>query len=370
MTPKVNLISHDKDILKFTLSVVNVSLANAVRRTILSDIETVVFRTTPHAENKANITVNTTRLNNELLKQRLSCIPIHINDLVNFPYKNYIMELNVENNTDTTIIVTTQDFTVKDLSSGKLIDNKEIFPANEYGYYIDFVRLRPKISDEIPGDKIQLTCEFSIGTGKEDGMFTVASTCAYGNTVDDVEMNSVLDKKKQDWKNEGKTQDQIDFEAKNWKLLDGLRVFKPDSFDFAIQTIGVFTNNELLDKACDILIRKLIYMDTLIVNDKLKVITSQNTMENCYDVILENEDYTIGKTIEYFLYSKYYETQILTYCGFKKMHPHDSESIIRVAYSQAVDKSIVYGHLQECIKDSITVFSEMKQKFISELMKN
>jgi DNA-directed RNA polymerase subunit L len=371
MAPQVKFASsNNKDILGFTLSGVNVSIANAVRRTMLADIPTLVFRTSPYEENKANFVVNTTRLNNEILKQRLSCIPIHVNDIENFPYKNYIMELNMENTTDTTIIVTSKDFVVKDKVSGQPVSeqvNREIFPANEYGYYIDFVRLRPKVSAEIPGDKIQLTCEFSIGTAKEDGSFSVVSTCAYGFTVDEDEQKKVLDQKKLTWKHDGKTQDQIDFEVKNWLLLDGLRIAKPDSFDFSLQSIGVYTNKELLDKACSILVDRMTDLDTLIVNDKLKIVTAQNTMENCYDIILEQDDYTIGKTIEYFLYSKYYKVdedkRILTFCGYKKMHPHDDEGIIRVAYKQNVDKVVIYGHLQECIRDSIAVFGDLKKKF-------
>ena len=43
---------------------------------------------------------------------------------------------------------------------------------------------------------------------------------------------------------------------------------------------------------------------------------SENTIENCYDIILENEDYTMGKVIEYILYEK--REEIASYCGFKK----------------------------------------------------
>ena len=61
MNPQVELNSrHNDEMLLFTLSGVNVSLANAIRRTILSDIPLVVFRTTPYKENKANIISNTT----------------------------------------------------------------------------------------------------------------------------------------------------------------------------------------------------------------------------------------------------------------------------------------------------------------------
>jgi DNA-directed RNA polymerase alpha subunit len=360
-----------KGTMEFTLSGVNVSLSNSIRRTILSDIPIVVFKTTPYEENKANITFNTSRLNNEIIKQRLSCIPIHIRDVEKFPLKNYLVEVNVENLTETIIYVTTKDFKIRDLSTGKFLDEsttREIFPANEdTGYFIDFVRLRPKISDEIPGEKLALTCEFSIGTAKEDGMFNVVSTCSYGFTVDEDRQDTELAKKIQEWKNEGKTQDDIDYEAKNWKLLDGLRIYKKDSFDFVLQSVGIYPNLEILLMSCDILQKKLNDLYSQIMSDDIKIQTSQNTLPNCFDITLENEDYTIGKVLEYLLYSKFFEnseTKVLSYCGFKKMHPHDSDSIIRVAYVDLVDKNIVKKNLTECIHIAIDVYEKIKRTLV------
>ena len=374
MNPQVELNSrHNDETLLFTLSGVNVSLANAIRRTILSDIPLVVFRTTPHEKNLANIIVNTSRLNNEVLKQRLSCIPIYIKDVENFPLKNYQLEVKVENITDTTMYVTTENFIINDLVTGKPLSedrNREIFPANDYtGYFIDFVRLRPKISDEILGEKIHLTCELSVGTAKEDGMFNVVSTCSYGYTVDSLAQEATLEKLKQTWKDEGKKADEVEFEAKNWKLLDGLRITKKDSFDFIIQTIGVYDNVELIHKACEILIDKFQEQDTLLQKDELHIEKSQNTMANSYDIILENEDYTIGKVIEYIMYTKFYETKTLTFCGFKKMHPHDTHSIIRVAYRDPIDISTIKGNLKECLDDAVQVFARVKKEFL-KLVRN
>ena len=45
MNPSITSILEDGDILKFTIKGINVSLANGLRRTILSSIDTVVFRT-------------------------------------------------------------------------------------------------------------------------------------------------------------------------------------------------------------------------------------------------------------------------------------------------------------------------------------
>lgn len=355
----------------FTLSGVNVSIANALRRTLLSDIPISVFKTTPYEENKANILVNTSRLNNEIIKQRLGCIPIHIKNPENVPLNNYLLEVNVENNTDETMYVTTKDFVIKDLTTNKSLSEKtirEIFPpfSSPKGYYyIDFVRLRPKVSEDLPGEKIHLTCEFSIGTAKENGMYNAVSTCSYGFTQDEDEVEIVLSKLIQGWKADGKTEKEIDFEAKNWKLLDGLRIYKKDSFDFVIETIGIYDNDELLQLACDILLKRFNELEQIIQKDELEINISQNTMSNCYDIILKNDDYTIGKVIEFMLYSKFYENmKILTFCGFKKMHPHDDDSVIRLAYADAVDKSVIKGHLIESVKESIDVFAKMKKEFL------
>ena len=164
MNPQVDKIVENDHELTFTLSGVDVSLANAVRRTIISDIPSVVFKTSPHEQNKSVFITNTSRLHNEILKQRLSCIPIHIKDVEGYPHKNYIMELNVENLTDSTLYVTSKDFVVKDVATGKPVskdENLALFPPDSYtDCFIDFVRLRPKLSDEIPGEKIHLMWAF------------------------------------------------------------------------------------------------------------------------------------------------------------------------------------------------------------------
>ena len=370
MNPHVQIIFEDDNTLKFTLSGVNVSIANAVRRTIMSDIPTVVFKTSPYEENKANITVNTTRLNNEILKQRLSCIPIHIVDLEKMPLNTLLVEVNVENLTDTIRFVTTEDFKIKNLATGEyLSDNntREIFPPNEMtGYFIDFARLRPKISDEIPGEKLSFTCELSIATAKQDGMFNVVSTCAYGFTQNYTEIEEILGKQAQQWKDKGMTTVEIEFEKSNWRLLDAQRVVVRDSFDFTIETLGVFSNNAIIHKACDILIQKLTDLDTSNDTDELQIYPSDNTMKNSYDIILVNEDYTIGKVIEFCLYAKFFEgLKTLSYCGFKKMHPHDTDSIIRVAYKDATEKITIKQNLKDCITDSIVVYNKIKDKFPS-----
>jgi DNA-directed RNA polymerase subunit L len=368
MNPIVEQFSEKADELTFTISGINVSLANAIRRTILSDINIVVFRTSPYERNEANILVNTSRLNNEIIKQRLSCIPVHIRNIEEFPLDKYYIEVKVQNISNSVMFVTTEDFVIKDIATDKPVSEsktREIFPPSNTGHFIDFVRLRPKISDDLPGEAIHLTCKFSIGNAKEDGMFNVVSTCSYGFTPDSDKIQETLGKKRADWKQEGKTDKEIDFESKNWELLDALRITKNDSFDFTIQTIGIYSNFDLLDKACDILISQFNALNILIETNEIIIKKSQNTMANSFDVILENEDYTIGKSIEYLLYTKFYEgIKTLTYCGYKKMHPHDSDSIIRLAYKESVDMAFIKQNLLECVADAIQIFRKVKKEIL------
>jgi len=369
MNPTISNYKESDNNLTFTLSGVDVCFANAIRRTILSEIPTVVFKTMPYEENKAVILENTTRLNNEILKQRLSCIPIHIKDL-EIPLSSYLLEINETNITDTMMYVTTEHFKVKNLVTGKYLEEKDVRsifppyipPTGKGEYFIEFVRLRPKISEDILGEKIILTCEFSISTAKQDSMFNVAGTCSYGFSPDVEIMKTELQKKQQLWRNEGKTQEDIDFESKNWKLLEGLRFVKKNSYDFVLETVGVFDNDELILKACDILIAKFALLDKLTLEDELKILSSETTMENCYDVILENEDYTVGTILNYILYTAFYKGEkYLSYCGFKKMHPHDSDSIVRLAFtSPTANHTNVKEVMKHSTDEAIKVFKKIK----------
>ena len=370
MNPKIqNLIENDGE-LRFTLVEVNVSIANALRRTIISDINTVVFKTSPHEENKSVFIINTTRLNNEILKQRLSCIPIYLNHL-KIDIANLKLEVNVENDTEEIKYVSTKDFKIIDMDTEQEFDEKTvktIFPPwtapNGSEHYIEFARLRPKISDTIPGEKLHFTCTFSESCAKENSMFNCVSVCSYGFTPD-VELQHIeLDKKKQEWREKGIPEEKLSLEEKNWYLLEGQRCVQQNSFDFIIQTIGVYDNTELIMLACDNLIRRLNHVkDSLRENDEL-IKDSENTMNNCYDIILENEDYTIGKVIEYALYSNLFENQkILSFCGFKKTHPHNTFSIIRISYIEPTTKEIIKQNITECIEFSISIFETIKTRF-------
>jgi DNA-directed RNA polymerase II subunit RPB3 len=363
MKPSITRSRKEGDAFHFTLSNVNVSVANAIRRTILSDIPTVVFRTFPHEHSDCTIAENVSRLNSQIIEHRLSCIPIHLKQVDKDLIKDYFLEVSVENITDTMLYVTTEDFKVKRKDGAKVTDERfkseNLFPADPYtGHFIDFVRLRPKVSDQIPGDKISLTCDFSIGTAKENGVYNVVYTCSYACTVDDEGINKELAKKKQQWADEGKTEAEIEFEKKNWLLLDSKRIVLPNSFDFVVQSVGVFDNDDIVQKAIKILVNKLNHIASELENDRVAIQGSKTTLEHGFDITLANEDYTIGKAFEYILFEKYFAIKepVLSFVGFTKLHPHDKDGLLRLGFTSESDKLIAKQVMQDGIQDLIQIF--------------
>lgn len=368
ISPVVSNPYQEKGVYTFTLSGLNVSIANSIRRVILQNIPTVVFYTETHNnKNDCKIDVNTCRLHNEIVKQRLSCIPIHTTQLDMLP-DNYVLEVDVKNETDNIIYATTEDFRIRHKANGEYIsaeETRKIFPKNPATQmYIDFVRLRPKISDTIPGEHIKLTCEFSVATADVNGMYNVVSKCAYKNTPDKVAAEKAWQEIENQLVKDNTNREEIEFQKKNFYLLDAQRHYKPNSFDFVIQSIGVYENHELVKKACAILQSKFVDMLELINSDAVAILNSETTIPNSYDIVLENEDYTMGKVIEYFLYEKYFNgDKIMSFCGFKKFHPHNTDSIIRVAYRERMDKTSVKQHLYDACKEAQEVYTIIYKQF-------
>lgn len=371
--PAISNLSEEDETLRFTLSNINVSLANGIRRIILAEIPTLVFRTTPYTENKSTIYSNTSRLNNELVKQRLSCIPIHISD-TDFPYQDYIVEIKVQNDSDTIRYVTTKDFKIKNIKTDTYLSEPEtrtVFPPDTItGDYISVVRLRPRLSESIPGEEIHMECLLDIGTAKQDSAFNVVSTCTYGYTPDPVKINEIWNEKSKEMKENGNSAEEIEYARKDWLLLEAKRYYKPDSFDFIVESVGPFSNMSIIHKATNIMKNKLKSFESVIQSNDSLIKPSDTTIENSYDITLENEDYTLGKVLEYILYQKHFNRSEdsgsdnrLSYCGFRKAHPHDNFSTIRLGFVEPTPKADVIVYLTAATTDALTIYKYIEDEF-------
>jgi DNA-directed RNA polymerase subunit L len=78
-----------------------------------------------------------------------------------------------------------------------------------------------------------------------------------------------------------------------------------------------------------------------------------------------NEDYTIGNILNYELYKIFYtELKQLNYVGFKKLHPHDMDSILRLSLEDNTKGiSTVKVMLQAVIDESVKKITGIKGCF-------
>ena len=374
MDPRISNLTEENGALKFTLTECNMSIANALRRIIVSDIPTFVFRTYPYSENKAEIRHNTTRLHNEIIKQRLSCIPIHIQDM-NFPYKDYVIELDIKNETDNIIYVTTRDFKIKNIVTEHYSSESEvrqIFPPCPItGDYIEFARLQPKLSENIDGERLALRCALDIGTAGQDGAFNVISTCAYECTPDVEKANQAWSEKEKAFKKEQMKEEDIEFEKKNWFILEAKRFYVENSYDFVVESVGVFDNMEILTKACDIMIKKCEAFMYDLQHGNVVIVTSETTLKNGFDITLKNEDYTLGKVIEFYLYqNNFIGDKSVSFCGFRKPHPHSVDSLIRVAFHSPIEVVGVSGYLQGATDNAIQAYKQIMSQLGGDIQKS
>ena len=168
----------------------------------------------------------------------------------------------------------------------------------------------------------------------ENNMYNIVGTCGYGCTVDDTRAEEVLKRQKQEWQKLGLV---VEREATNWELLEKKRIIVPNSFDFIIGTLGPIPNGLIMVVACGRLKRRFEEMIQTIDNDSMK---SEMINDLSIDYTLENNDYTVGCVLNHLLFTNYFtKEKTLQYCGFKKIHPHDTHSIIRMMFKDTDNES-------------------------------
>ena len=78
-----------------------------------------------------------------------------------------------------------------------------------------------------------------------------------------------------------------------------------------------------------------------------------------------DQDYTLGKAIEFLLFSNYYDKPdgIVSFCGFKKPHPHAFDSFILVAFKEETDLSKVQEYISKVVSECASIFKSLFESF-------
>jgi DNA-directed RNA polymerase subunit L len=351
--------------LTFKVLNVDVSIINSIRRVILTEIPALVFRGFPHYSNKINIKKNNTKFNNEYLKHRISCVPIHVNDEAHFEKfkNNYEIRVSVVNAENKQVYVTTEDFKLFNKDTDKEIGERLFKPDPISNSYIPICCLMPRISDTDEPEELTMVIDFDIGTAKEDSCWNIVSKCMFVNIEDDEKIEKEI--KRLQLKEE---------DEKDFRLLDAQRIFVPNQYLMTVESIGVYENDYIVIKACQYIKYRLGELSAFLykegglsepsyVKDKYGLFeetASVSTSGQMYYLRIENDDYTIGKIVEKYIY---YMFDDIYYVSFKKEHPHDTHCFIHFTYKNKVEVGKIIADLNRVIDELTRIYDKIEQSF-------
>jgi DNA-directed RNA polymerase subunit L len=338
--------------LSFDINDIDVSIVNAIRRTILSEVPSIAFSFDPNSkDNDIKVINNTGSLHNEFISHRISLIPLHFSqeELKNFHPEKFNFVLKKENLTDTMLIVTTEDFEIFDETNKKYPKElcNRILPPNSFTKdFILITKLKPNLFNKEKGDKIHIEARPSVNIGKAHARWIPTSLCTYYNNLDD----DLVQKGLEDYikNNKDSNLDEQELRAR-FRTLEVYRFYKrnkfmePNSFRFELETECGLSCKYIFKTSIEVLIEKI---KNLISNiEEVNNIDISQSQGMTYFTI-NGEDHTLGNIIQAMLYNIYIrdsDDNEMSYIGYYKPHPLEDNIVIKVKAEKEAVKLVQQG---------------------------
>jgi len=345
--------------IQFTLGNTSYPYANTLRRSIMTLVPMIGFRSDPPGvvieDSHIKIIRNDSNTQpNELLAHRISLIPIHGLDPQSFDEDKYVFKINLENGAATPRDVTASDIKVyekrkaADLSESLVeIPSKDYFvPHHLTGDTCLITTMPAKRSALTP--TLEVILKASIGNGKEHARFIPTCQSTYGYTLD---TNS--DRRKayfEKWLVTHKNVEPASLEQDEarFKILDAefktmqiQRIYKlndagePNSFDFQIESIGTMAPRAIVERAILGLV-KMCEPYTGLDNGDLPSsinVTPSDAQLPGFDFLIQGQDHTFGNMIQTWLVDNHVEGEArprISFAGYKIPHPLKDEMLLRI----------------------------------------
>jgi len=318
---------------RFTLSNTSTTIANTLRRTILTSTRSVSFRADLTNAGDPGITIakNTSAVFNEMLAHRLTLLPIAI------PFEevgDYTFSLSVDNDTRTIKHVTAHDFVVT--KRGEPVPSKQVFPADPVtGQASLLVSMRPHWNPEQPPEEIVLTARPVVGTGKDHMGFCPVSQCSFMNTID--KDPATQEQYYKEWLAAFKNSVDDPGHKQEWENMSVQRCFlkkdgEPYSFDFTVESVGIRSIKEIVAEG----IQAVIALVSPYADNPPITFTDPDSRMNGVDVLFEGQEHTLGNLLQTIITELYLngdspDTHV-NYVGYKVPHPLHRTMTLRIGF--------------------------------------
>jgi len=348
-----NFVQPSKYVIQFQLTPTDVSYVNTLRRVILTEVESVAFRSNILENGNTTdikITKNSTPMSNEMLAHRIGLLPIHISNPLEWKPEDYTFSLSVTNDSaDPKDIVAADIRVLKQRGPDEEplpIPSTEFFHLDNHSKETALIAiLKGRIGTQEP-ETLTFEAMATIGTGRENAQFIPVSQCSYKYTLDN-DPERVKDHFEK-WLSTYKKVSTADLESNATKKQELEREFKtmeiarcyrvdernePNSFDFIIESVGVLDPVYVVARALQVLQEKVTFyasIDTGDLPDTVQVRPADARIKG-FDFIFQKEDHTLGNLFQTWMEKNLMDSGEITFVGYKVPHPLKDEMVIRVA---------------------------------------
>ena len=349
-----NFRYENKRTLHFQLVDSHVSYANTLRRIILSEVPSVGFRAEilkDGSTSDVQIRKNTTAMSNEMIAHRIGLIPVFA-DPNSWTLNKYEFTLDVENTTDALLDVKVSDIEVYEKTTDEpiKIPNTQFFHPDPITHDTCLIAvLKPKIGKANP-EALSFKATATVGIGKENVRFSPVSQCSYCYTRDEnpekikkIFIQWLDNHKKIDYVSLDNDSERKKLLEKEFDTIEAARCYtvnekgEPNSFDFVIESIGVFDPMDIVIEALKVIETNcFVYaaVDKGDLPDNMKIQPTKKEARGFY-IYFQNEGHTIGNLFSTWLDENYVDPhglveKYIQYCGYCVPHPLRDEMLMTI----------------------------------------
>lgn len=400
---KTNSLSFD--LLGDEVNGLDKAFVNSIRRTLLSSIPTVGFRTDGICD--MVIEKNNTSLHNEFLSQRISLIPLYIDPT---EYNNdYLFELNVESSDDPILSIYSNDFEIykknNDIKNNDNIsfnrlnydmlnplsskEKEKIFKpyVNPFTQEKEYCLITELKSTDLK-QSLHLYGSPSVAYSYENSKWQAVSKACYNFKKDDKLFKNIC-KEKFDIESKKNNVEKKDFKLfkKKLDISDSEKYFHKDKtfnpywYEFNIESQHYHNPKDLLINSIEIIKNNLDIIKLeieSIQNDKDSFIQLKNYNDSTYKILFDGYDDTIGNLIQtYTARYKLTDDSLFSIIGYKKTHPLKKEIVFTLSFNMnhaKFDKnnheknlSNIIAFFKDLLNDIIIIYDKILQQVVTKL---
>ena len=359
------------------------TIVNAIRRTLLSSIETYAFRTT-YENSDITIETNNTSLHNEFILDRIGLIPLYLDPKL--PTDNplqylFIMDIK-HDNLNPVSIITANYFEIYELkqsvmgSANYMNGLINVIDKNNYdltkqvpdkikqkifrpflGKYYSIITEMKSTNSEENVQELVLYGSPSISIAKEDARWQGVSCSTYSYKTDEELLKKVIQDK---LKLTGKEVEDPEKYKKEFIIREGPRYFHRDNqgeaywYNFTIESQHYLNEKQLFIRANEIIIELLDgfkdeldrLVDDTVETNLIKMKYNNEVINMLVEMpcVIENNniwhgfDDTLGSIIQAHISGKMIKDgSVLSLCGYKRTHPLEDRILFTLSMNNSED---------------------------------